>query len=429
MGMLATPIRSQTAVRRREAGQALVFTALAIVVLMGFAGLGIDMGILRYEKRLQQNAADAAAIAGASNLNFGGVQTAGQNAAAANGFTDNGGGARTNCEASSAAVGTVCVQISPAGPSVGPHAGDANYVEAYVSAVQPTYFMRILNINKAVITARAVAGGPNTATCLYTTPTLFGVLGSGDVDGAGNIAFPVTPPGAGCGMVSDNNINLTGAITDATSISAVGSAPRTTPLASVGIPTAGDPLAGLMPLTPGGCTAQSGIVNTNIPNPHIFTPGNFCGGISINTAVDVTFQPGIYFISGGFNDGSPGTITGNNVTFYILSGGVTLTGANSPQLQLTAPTIGQNAGILFWQEAVDTTASTIRFGGTSDLEGILYFPSAQLTTHRGNVTPTFLNVIANSLDVATGTLSLGGNAAAFGLGPGAMPLRSSTLVE
>ena len=54
--------------RRKEAGQALVFAALGMTVFLGFAGLAIDMGMLRYDRRLQQSAADAAALAGASNL-------------------------------------------------------------------------------------------------------------------------------------------------------------------------------------------------------------------------------------------------------------------------------------------------------------------------------------------------------------------------
>ncbi|HEV2399008.1 MAG TPA: pilus assembly protein TadG-related protein, partial [Candidatus Sulfotelmatobacter sp.] len=52
----------------RQAGQALYLTAMSLVVLTGFLGLGIDMGAMRYEKRLEQTAADAAAIAGASDL-------------------------------------------------------------------------------------------------------------------------------------------------------------------------------------------------------------------------------------------------------------------------------------------------------------------------------------------------------------------------
>src|SRR5215831_6270984 len=73
--------------RRNEAGQSLVFVAVGLLALLGFVGLGIDMGVLRYERRLQQSAADGAAIAGATNLAFGGVGTGAQNAAASNGFT------------------------------------------------------------------------------------------------------------------------------------------------------------------------------------------------------------------------------------------------------------------------------------------------------------------------------------------------------
>ena len=67
--------------RKSEAGQALAFTAVAMFVLIGVAGLGVDIGVSRYQKRLQQNAADAAAIAGANNLAFplnGGVVEAGR---------------------------------------------------------------------------------------------------------------------------------------------------------------------------------------------------------------------------------------------------------------------------------------------------------------------------------------------------------------
>src|SRR5947208_10449061 len=97
--------------RRNQAGQVLIGTAAAMVVLLGFAGLAIDMGTLRYQKRLQQTAADAAAIAGASNLAAGGVKAGGVSAASTNGFTDNGGDV-ANCTNAGAAVGTICVQIN-----------------------------------------------------------------------------------------------------------------------------------------------------------------------------------------------------------------------------------------------------------------------------------------------------------------------------
>src|SRR5215831_19332883 len=96
---------------KKESGQVLVGVALAFVVLAGFAGLAIDMGTLRYQRRLQQTAADAGAIAGAQNLDFKSGWVAGaQYAASQNGFTDGGSSAISACDAG-ATVGTTCVEV------------------------------------------------------------------------------------------------------------------------------------------------------------------------------------------------------------------------------------------------------------------------------------------------------------------------------
>ena len=97
--------------RKNEAGNALVITVLALGVLLGMGGLAIDVGTLRYEKRLQQNAADAAAIAGSSNIAYGGVTAGAQSASATNGFTD----------------GTNNVTVTVNNPPLaGPHTGNAS---------------------------------------------------------------------------------------------------------------------------------------------------------------------------------------------------------------------------------------------------------------------------------------------------------------
>src|ERR1039457_7519952 len=82
----ATPQLRQ--LRIADEGQALVLTALALVVLMLMAGLGVDVGFLRYQKQQMQKAADAGAIAGASALIYNGkYKAAAQADSAANGFT------------------------------------------------------------------------------------------------------------------------------------------------------------------------------------------------------------------------------------------------------------------------------------------------------------------------------------------------------
>src|SRR5438094_5451526 len=60
---------------RREGGQGMVLLALCLVVLVGLVGLGVDGGILYMHRRGMQNAADAAAFAGARLVGLGQTST------------------------------------------------------------------------------------------------------------------------------------------------------------------------------------------------------------------------------------------------------------------------------------------------------------------------------------------------------------------
>ena len=55
---------------RQEFGQGLVLAVLAMVVVLGFAAMAIDVGLFLHEKRELQNAADAAALAGVQELPY-----------------------------------------------------------------------------------------------------------------------------------------------------------------------------------------------------------------------------------------------------------------------------------------------------------------------------------------------------------------------
>src|SRR3954452_7356938 len=54
--------------RTDERGQVIVFVVLAIGVLLGMAGLAVDVGYAYYSQRSLQSSADAAALAGAQAL-------------------------------------------------------------------------------------------------------------------------------------------------------------------------------------------------------------------------------------------------------------------------------------------------------------------------------------------------------------------------
>jgi Putative Flp pilus-assembly TadE/G-like len=423
--------------RKNQSGQAIVGTAVAMVVLCGFAGLAIDMGTLRYQKRLQQTAADSAAIAGALNLEFGsGVQAGAVNAAGQNGFTDpNGGTPVSTCTAAGAAVGTVCVQVNnpPSATTDTAHGGDPKYVEVFVSMVQPTYFMQIFGVNSQPVTARAVAtnisGGD---TCMITLgPPTSAIIG---IDAGGNAHIFAKD----CGISDNGNLDTTGnsytiqANTIAVSGQCIGShcgspdvqcysnASPYTCTSIGGAPATQDPMTKPPAITPpaqppasSSCPdAACNYVSADNSTVAI-QPGTY-SSITIGKNSNVTMAPGIYYINGatapnaGLNFSGGGTLTdaaNPGVMIYFTNGSTinkAVGGGNNADLNLYPMTTAEDAtyaGILFYQDPADT--ATPYFGGdnNSTYNGTIYMPTATLTFY-GNGTETFNGTVI-SYSVAT----------------------------
>lgn len=426
---------------RKQSGQVLAGFAVTLVVLLGFAGLAIDMGTLRYDKRLQQTAADAAAIAGAQNLQFAvingnaagtGVGTGAQTAATQNGFTDGGGSSLTNC-APGAAIGTTCVQVDWPPQSVtfngatynGPHAGSTQYVEVLVAKVQPTFFMTIFGVNSEPVVARAVAtnvsGGTNT-TCLTTLgPPTNAIVGI-DPTGSGTLWAP------NCGIADNGNLDTTGnaytvrASTISVSGSCLGShcGYPDTQCTSVangqcpslsGAPATQDPLKGLpapaqpaystsCPATPpsGACDYVSAANSAQTIQPGTYN------SITVGKNSTLTMAPGIYYINGplngsgaGLNFNGGGTLTdlaNPGVMIYFTNGSTMnkyVGGGNNPDLQLDPMTTAENstyAGILMFQDPADTTQAWVGGDNNTVYNGTVYMPTATLNFY-GNTNFTF----------------------------------------
>ena len=420
---LWTHVRSKCVFLRADEGQALVTVALALTVLLGFTGLAVDMGVLRYEKRLQQTAADAAAIAGASNLPFGGVVSGGQNASAANGFTDNSGGLVSNCT-SSAAVGTVCVQINNP-PALGPHANVQGYVEALVAAVQPTYFMRIFGVSSQVVQARAVAtnlGGANGG-CLYALGPPANSIEGVNINGSATLNAPT------CGIVDNGDFNTKGNAlnVNASTFGISGNWAKSGPGGTVtctasatcpadNMPFAADPLSYLTPPPVGNPTTF---------NPSNIIPGTY-SGISLNGTGTYTFPSGTYVLDGpsGFSCTGTPTLTGTGVTFYFTNG-ATFNCTGNVTVQLSAPTSGTYAGILFYQDPNDTTGPSVGGNSSTDYNGALYFPTSQVTFYGNNSNLDVAVVVAKAFALSGNpTVNLQGLG---GLSPGL--IKNAVLVE
>jgi hypothetical protein len=402
--------------RKKESGNILVFTAIGLTVLLGMAGLAVDVGALRHDKRLQQSAADAAAIAGATNLAWGGVVSGARAASTANGFTDG-----TNNV-------TVTVSDPATGPTKGPHTGDPKYVEVFVTAIQPTYFMRIFGVTTATITTRAVAtntsGGDNTG-CLYTlgTPTA-------SIEGV-NINGNATLNATTCGIVDNGNFNTKGNALDvnAGTFGIAGSWNKNGPGGTVscaesstcpveGMPSSGDPMASV----PNPCPCTGG---TAWNGGGVIPPGTYS---SINIGNGTATMSGTYYVTGagGLTVGGNGTINATNTTIFF-DGTATFTAVGTPTINMAPPSTGTYAGILMYQTPSDISGPS--FGGNTGATygGVLYFPKAQVTFFGNNTTLNTGIVIADALALSGNpTVNLQGQ---LGLPTGVSVIKNAILVE
>ena len=134
----------------KERGQALIMIAFAAIGLFAFTALAIDGGAAFSKDRQAQNAADAAALAGALALTRAADAAAGHTAAlaAADASTKN------NSFNNDGTTNTVSI-YNP--PMDGPYAGEANYVQVKILAQVPTYFTRVIGRESVDVGAEAIA--------------------------------------------------------------------------------------------------------------------------------------------------------------------------------------------------------------------------------------------------------------------------------
>ena len=396
--------------RRSEAGQTLALVSFGLLTFLAAAGLAVDMGYMRYEKRLMQTAADSAALAAAIDENLGetGMATAdAQAAATANGFQDG--------------VNNVSVAVNIPAPGVTP----ATSVQVQIQQVLPSIFMQVVGISNSTVSASGVATIGTSEGCIYALQT--GGLG---------LTLNAGIDAPNCGIVDNGPLNGAGNITAASvgvfeSFAGYGgvSAPGPAPIAQ----PAADPLAyvNLSPPTPAlPCISGAPITVTaaTVPQPYPFTPGTYCG-IIIQLGGSATFAPGLYILTmTGLQIQDIATATGNDVAFYNLgAGAITFSGTGS--VAFTAQTGGVPnlpPGILFYQDPGDTAAADVSGAGSGNvaLNGTLYFPTAPLTIG-GSLVGTNALVVASGVTVS-GTTLLDSDLSTV---QGGSPLQTVSLVE
>jgi len=149
-----------------------------------------------------------------------------------------------------------------------------------------------------------------------------------------------------------------------------------------------DPYANVKPPRFLGCDYGSTgfmgwIANTYVGEQDTtLSPGVYCGGLNIYDS-NIKLKPGTYTINdGALTIGHNSTVVGEDVTFVLTGEDSVLYTYEDVKLDLTAPSRGEYAGLIFYQDRTSTASSglTSLIKGSADIRllGTVYFPTQTL---------------------------------------------------
>lgn len=380
---------------RSDGGNVVLIFALVTPLVVGAAGIGVETTYWSYKALHMQDAADAAAHAGALEQRGGG--SASQVAAIA--------GSTAGQNGFDLVSGTIEVNTPPeSGPMKGQEA-----VEVILHSPAHRFLTALFLDKDIILKARTVASfSPASNACvLALDPTaskaaLFAGSTTVKLTGCSVMANSlaadaVTTQGsaqvtADC-LISAGGVQTNGGVTLTKCAAPVTHAP---PVA--------DPFRNLVQPTPsGGCLNGAG---------GMLQPGRYCSGL--NLSGNVTLASGVYILSDDFKINGNANVSGAGVTIYLTNGAHVHFNGNST-IQLSAPTSGTYAGMLMMGDRANTAGRNVINGNASSkLTGALYFPRDQVD-YVGNFSGKdgCTQVVANTVqwsgntDVAADCTSLG----------------------
>jgi Flp pilus assembly protein TadG len=410
-----------------EEGQAVVLFAIMMLALLFAVGLAIDAGQLYSAKRTEQEAADAAAFAGAVVLY---QQGTGAQAIAA---------ARTDAQTNGYISGGGCTPSTPGScydattqttvtvnwpPQAGNYIGNNKHVEVEITRQVKTSLVPAEAAFNPV-RARGVAGSEplNNGYAIMAldrgaTCSAFNTQSQGDLHlMGGGILVNST-----CSTAASNDQGTAGRFTIQSPYPLDVNGNATGHWNDIGITVnpghnqVADPFAGFpkpsisgLPICNSLAACQDGSGNQI---PGVYTV-NFGG--SGNT--DMTMNPGVYIMKAGMDTGGNRDIVGNNVFIYNTYSTYPAAPGGSPScaqvnLQgnatstLSAQTTGTYANLLVYQDPACATPMRIGGNGTFIGTGSIYIPSAEFR-FEGN--PSTLNgsqLIARTVNIQNGNISI-----------------------
>jgi Flp pilus assembly protein TadG len=415
---------------RSRRGSAAFATVIALVPLIGVVALGGEAGSWYVTKQSAQNAADGAAYSGALTLacklaNNGtcsiDTQTVayrGKEFAAQNTFCNAGDATAYPGRQCAASLPTgvsqaVAIDIGDysAGTFTTPPAGNGNAVRAKVSQQQPPYLSKLLGLTTITIPTQAIAlvEKPNDVCGLG----LGRYVGSGSPQSSLTLGGSLSSGGTGCGLMSDNKVNLNSTPSFGGSSWALygvtGCGPGTCPNPGVThnyfSPYATNPLSILDSESfnsattshPGSPCSPSCTITPN-------TPTTAYGNLTVNSSKTATFTSGgtYFFYNATINVTGGGALNGANVNIVLLgNSSISISGSANLSANTANASYPDLNGVLFDDQAPNrsSNAVTINGSGTIKLGGAMYFPNVDVTLNgtAQNINNTCAELIANSI--------------------------------
>lgn len=337
-------MRAEPRNSRRREGKILVLFALLLPALLGIVGLVLDTGSIAATQRQAQAGADAAATAAAQRLLEGGTIPDAQ--------------ARAE-EMLAGRFGAAPVQVQMSiPPAGGPFAGKAGHVEVEVSVTVTTWFVRVLgSSSQQTVCGRAVAGREDRPApekvCLLDPDAVPGLtVNQGTLEVAGRVA--VASPGSGLdaqggaidrgapphavqlgGILQTERMRVVGGVDVPSQVQPppgktaspleAGKLPPADPFLHLPVPTTALGVPSVYPGVNGETFGSPQQVQIELVEGQEFTlaPGIYASIVVTGTGPGtLTFQPGIYVLSGGDGQGraldieTGGTVRALGVLFY-----------------------------------------------------------------------------------------------------------------
>lgn len=393
-----------------ERGAYTAVAAIAMPVLLGFAGVGTEVGLWLRNHQTGQAASDSAAVAAATAVfrqgNQADVLLQARAVTAAYGLTHG--------------VGGVAVTVNRP-PATGPNAGNNDAVEVLITQPQTRFFTAMFLDSTVTVGTRSVARvNSSGAACVLALNEI--AAGATTVQGTADIMLNNCSMFTNSANASAMKINGNASVT-ALSVGAVGGISGENKIsAEQGIVSGQTPINDPYSETEmpafSGCDAN----NRTVQNTTTLSPGVYCGGLKLNSGANVTLSPGIYFMDrGALSVNGGATLTGQGVTIVYTSStgsgyaGATINGGAT--VSLTAPTTGPMAGFAMFGDPNMPTGTQFTFNGgsTQNFTGAVYLPKANIKYAGGaDSTDGCTQIVADTITF-TGNANIGVDCAQTGV--------------